>query len=121
MGGREFWYGLPPSGYADTVVGFWLTASVWLVAAGIFAGWKLARYPEDGDAGSAELVTSCAVLHLAFVTSFFGGPMTWSYYSYILVIGAALTCTWSLAVARITAALAFFCAGGARSRRRYHH
>jgi lipoprotein signal peptidase len=39
-----------------------------------------------------EIVVSTTIMHVVFVTLFFAGPGSWSYYSYVLVIGAAVCC-----------------------------
>ena len=91
-GGRDFWYQpkLGPEFYLFTVAGFWITATLWLVAAGARAAWKLTRayWAAHIPAASDEFVFTCAVLHLTFITTFFGGPVSWEYYSYLLVMGA---------------------------------
>jgi hypothetical protein len=46
----------------------------------------------------SEIILTCAVLHVFFITMFFGSPSSWTYYAYILIIGvAASTERWSLA------------------------
>ena len=116
--GRDFWYqprlGLPF--YVFTVVGFWIVASLWLIVAGLRALRSLVLSPrahsvvtaaeEFGATGSAEFVLTCAVLHLTFVTLFFGSEVSWRYYCYILVMGAAATSVRDLLSARIAAVLA---------------
>jgi hypothetical protein len=116
--GRDFWYqprlGLPF--YIFTVVGFWIAASLWLMVAGLRALLSLASAPrarnvvtaaaEFVPAGSAEFVLTCAVLHLTFVTVFFGSEVSWRYYSYILVMGAAAASVRDLLSARIAGLLA---------------
>jgi hypothetical protein len=39
------------------------------------------------EARGAEVVLTCALLHVAFVTAFFGSENSWVYYSYVLTIG----------------------------------
>jgi hypothetical protein len=115
-GGRDFWYQpkLGPEFYLFTVAGFWITATLWLVAAGARAAWKLTRayWAAHIPAASDEFVFTCAVLHLTFITTFFGGPVSWEYYSYLLVMGAAATSIWNAASARIVGALALLALSG---------
>ncbi len=115
-GGRDLWY-RPDEGigfYLLTVAGFWIAASLWLVAAGIRAAWGLLRAYHTGRAPGAgeEFVFTCAVLHVVFITTFFGGPTSWEYYSYVLVMGAAATSIWSGAAARIASMLALLALSG---------
>lgn len=113
--GRDFWYqphlGLPF--YVFTVAGFWLAASVWLFAAAARSAWRLlsaARVP-DAFGADDEFVLTCAVLHAAFITVFFGTQVSWQYYSYILVMGVAATSIrdlWSRRIVSLLALLALF-------------
>jgi hypothetical protein len=78
--------------YAGTVAGFFILGTAALVAAAIIAIYKIARGIEC--AASLEIAMTCAILHLVFITAMFGGPTSWQYYSYILVVGlAAASCT----------------------------
>lgn len=107
--GRGLWY-QPSAGipfYLLTVAGFWIAATLWLTGSGLRAGYRLGR---DCFAGSAsaigdEFVFTCALLHLAFITAFFGAPTSWEYYSYILVMGAAATSIGDAVSARVVALL----------------
>jgi hypothetical protein len=108
--GRGLWYG-PKGGitfYLLTVAGFWIAASLWLVAAGLRAGWRIVSayriraVPRVED----EFVFTCALLHVAFITTFFGAPTSWEYYSYLLVMGAAATSINDAVSARVAAGLA---------------
>jgi hypothetical protein len=93
--GRDFWYqphlGLPY--YLFSVVGFWITATFWLIVAGLKAGQRLLWAPRARDifVAADELILTCAILHVAFVTVFFGSEVSWRYYCYILVMGVAAT------------------------------
>jgi hypothetical protein len=100
--------------YLFSVVGFWIAASLWLLTAGLWAAWRMVRaYRARCPIGATEeFVFTCAVLHVVFVTSFFGGPTSWNYYSYVLVMGAAATSVWSVGAARTVAALALLAAIG---------
>jgi hypothetical protein len=107
--GRDFWYqprlGLPF--YLFTVVGFWIAASLWLIVAGLRVLRSLASAPLTRSIVSAtdEFILTCAVLHVTFVTVFFGSEVSWRYYCYILVMGAAATSVRDLVSARIAGLL----------------
>lgn len=115
-GGRDLWFqprlGLPF--YLFTVAGFWITATLWLVVAGARAAWKLTRayWAARTPAAGEEFVFTCAVLHVTFITAFFGGPVSWEYYSYVLVMGVAATSIWNAASARIVGAIALLTLSG---------
>ncbi len=109
--GRDFWYqprlGLPF--YLFTVAGWWIAATLWLLAAGLRAGWKLIAGSRTLNAWSDaadEMVLTCATLHVAFITIFFGTQVSWRYYCYILVMGVAATSIRDLISARIVSLLA---------------
>ena len=91
--GRDFWI-LPGAGVRDYFryeVGFWLIGSVWLAWGGLAALVRLARGRSVGDeARNDELVASCAVLHVVFVTLFFAHRTSWTYYFTILIVGLAV-------------------------------
>ena len=114
--GRDFWYqphlGLPF--YLFTVAGFWIAATLWLVVAGLQAGGRLLSAPRTRNAFSAvdEFVLTCAILHMTFVTVFFGSAVSWRYYCYILVMGVAATSIRDLLSARIVSLLALLAALG---------
>ena len=93
--GSHFWHfpGVHIGYYAGTVAGFWVLGTVWLIANGATALWRIFSEPW-GDTGirkDSEIVLSCAAMHLAFVLFFFGNPFSWLYYSYVLVFGIAAT------------------------------
>jgi hypothetical protein len=113
--GRDFWYqphlGLPF--YVFTVAGFWLVASVWLFAAAARSAWRLlgARRAPDAFGADDEFVLTCAVLHAAFITVFFGTQVSWQYYSYVLVMGVSATSIrdlWSRRIVSLLTLLALF-------------
>ena len=115
--GSYFWYGTPVLFYFGSVIGFWFAASLWLVVAGLIALWRLVRCNDESTRWRDEFVVSAAVLHVAFVTMFFGGPSSWSYYSYILVVGAMATCAANRVRMAIVGALALLAATGQTSDR----
>jgi hypothetical protein len=89
--GSYFWYGASLLFYFGSVVAFWFAASAWLTVSGIVRLVRLGR--ERVLDVRDQLVLATALMQVLFVTLFFAGPTSWSYYSYILVIGvlAALT------------------------------
>lgn len=108
--GRSLWYD-PKSGlafYLLTIAGFWIAASLWLAVAGLRAVWRLTctyltrNVPRVED----EFVFTCALLHVVFITTFFGAATSWEYYSYLLVMGVAATSICDAVSARLTAILA---------------
>jgi hypothetical protein len=108
-GGRGLLY-LPGGGigfYLFTIAGFWIVASVWLLASGIRAASRLFSQAHAGrtPGQSEEFVFTCAVLHAVFITVFFGGSTSWEYYSYVLVMGAAATSIWDAFSGRVVAGL----------------
>jgi len=106
--GRDFWYqphlGLPY--YLFSVVGFWIAATLWLIVAGVQAGRRLLSAPRASDITTDEFVLTCAILHVTFVTVFFGSEVSWRYYCYILVMGVAATSIRDPQSARIAGLLA---------------
>jgi hypothetical protein len=110
--GKYFWYGAPILFYFVSVTGFWIAASIWLAGAGLIALRRLMRGCEKSSRRRDEFVVATAVLHTLFVTMFFAGPSSWSYYSYILVMGAMAACTAERARRLAVAALAVVAAMG---------
>jgi hypothetical protein len=109
-GGMGLWYqpGKIPEYYLFTVAGFWIAATLWLVAAGARTLWTLSRSTwglRKIGLGS-EFVLTCAILHIAFILMFFGGESSWEYYAFVLVMGVAATSAWSAAAARIVVPIA---------------
>ena len=118
-GGRDLWYQPKqfPAFYLFTVAGFWTAATVWLVIAGLWAASRLARafWKKTKPVAGEEMVLTCAILHVAFITSFFGSPVSWEYYSYILVMGAAAACLNSTVASNILAGLTLLALSGQSS------
>lgn len=113
--GSYFWYGAPVLYYFGSVLGFWFAASIWLSAAAMIALWRLLRGSDATAARWNEFVVSAALLHIAFVIGFFGGASSWSYYSYILVMGAIAACSGDRVRYTIAAALTVLAATGQTS------
>ncbi|HJU28187.1 MAG TPA: hypothetical protein VJ718_03395, partial [Candidatus Binataceae bacterium] len=91
--GSYFWHGTPIRFYFVSVVGFWIAASIWLAAAGLVSLWRLISGADESSRARQEFVATTAIMHTLFVTAFFAGPMSWSFYSYVLVLGAMASCT----------------------------
>jgi hypothetical protein len=84
--GRDFWL-IPGGGLRDYLryeVGAWLAATVVLAAGGLAAAVRVGR---NRATRNDEMVLTCAVLHLGFVTLFFGNRTSWVYYYAVLVVG----------------------------------
>jgi hypothetical protein len=100
--------------YLFTIAGFWIVASLWLLVSGIRAALRLFGPSRAGrPAGqSEEIAFTCAVLHLVFITIFFGGSTSWEYYSYVLIMGAVATSIWDAASGRVAAVLTLLALSG---------
>lgn len=91
--GRFFWH--PPGArigyYLGTPAGIWLVGSLVLFAGAIEGLWYRWRSGPTASprAANAEVVATCAVLHAAFIGLFFAHTYSWSYYTYILLLGIA--------------------------------
>jgi hypothetical protein len=88
--GRALWdpNGLPWIHYLIDSSGLWIASSAFLFGAAL-----LQLRTTDTDEASArrgEVILTCAILHLAFLTVFFGNQWSWIYYSYLPVIGCAI-------------------------------
>ncbi len=90
--GRWFWRGDPTQGwlyYLRSVAGFWMLLTLYLVVAAIAALRNALSRPIFELSAKDELILTCAVLHVAFVTVFFGNKYDWVYYPYLLALGVA--------------------------------
>ncbi|HEX8203175.1 MAG TPA: hypothetical protein VF590_22050 [Isosphaeraceae bacterium] len=88
--GRDFWVlrGAGPIDYFRYETGFWLIGTLVLAWGGLAALTRLARGSAAGErAWDDEVVATCAALHVAFVTLFFGHRGSWVYYFAVLVLG----------------------------------
>lgn len=87
LGGRPFLL------YLLQVTAFWLVATAALLTAApvaariIYKGWR--NREVSLQTRRAEILVTCAVLHLAFITLLFGNQWSWIYYAYLLVIGVS--------------------------------
>ncbi len=97
--GRAFWYfpGVHPGYYFGTPITFWFVASLGLIAGGgssafaVFASFKNREDPSH----ARELTLFCALLHVAFITMFFGNNASWTSYPYLLPMGVGAMTLWS--------------------------
>jgi hypothetical protein len=90
--GRAFWV-LPDASLRDYFryeVGFWMLGTAFLGWGGISGALRLARGEERGGRSrDDEMVVTCAVVHLSFVTLLFGHRVTWVYSLTMLILGLA--------------------------------
>jgi hypothetical protein len=109
-GGRTFWYfpGVHIGYYLGTVAAFWFATTLCLAIGGCYAALVLIRRPDEsrGLEANYAVVLTCALMHMAFVTLFFGSNSSWSSYAYLLVMGVAAMSLWSDRSARIVAVAA---------------
>jgi hypothetical protein len=87
--GRAFWLpqGVTPRHYLFTPAGHYLVGSVIMVAAAIASIWRLVQRPAARDDINAEIIACCGIMHLSFLTMFYGAWASWTYYYSILIIG----------------------------------
>jgi hypothetical protein len=103
--GRRFW--LPEevtaSYYLFSHAGHYLLASVVLAAALAASAWRLVRASAAGHELNTEVVICCGIMHLAFLTRFYGDFASYTYYYYILIIGLVAMSAggrrWAIAIA----------------------
>jgi hypothetical protein len=93
--GRRFWWP-EASGAAEyvkyyllTPAGFWLICALLLALFGLRSLFKLFRRSAEED----ETMVTVAACHFFFIFVLFGWPGSWTYYSYLLVIGIGLGLT----------------------------
>jgi hypothetical protein len=108
--GRDFWWpaGVRPRHYIFTPAGHYLVGTVLLAAAALASAWRLIRRRSGEEDVNAEVVTCCGIMHVVFLTTFYGNFMSYTYYYYILTIAfVALSVRgrgWALAIALLAAA-----------------
>jgi hypothetical protein len=109
-GGRAFWYfpGVHIGYYFGTVCAFWFVTTFCLAIGGCYVAIHLLHRfskPETLHA-SYEMVLVCALMHLAFVTLFFGSNASWANYVYVPVMGVSAITLWSASAAFVAIPLA---------------
>jgi hypothetical protein len=112
--GRDFW--LPPRvtprHYIFSPAGHYLVGSVVLVAATIASIWRLVRRAAAIDDINAEVIACCGIMHLSFLTSFYGAWASWTYYYHILIIGLVAVAARGRRSAMVIALLAVMALAG---------
>jgi hypothetical protein len=87
--GLFYFHGVRRAYFIGTPVTFWVLGTLALTGA---AAWLMSH----GSAVRrqrpvpAEIVITCGLLHLGFISLFYGAAASWTYYPYILVIGLAV-------------------------------
>jgi hypothetical protein len=89
--GRDFWYrpGAGLRGYFRYEIGYWLIGTFVLIAGAVESLVRLARKVPPKVAHNDEVVVGCALLHVLFVTLFFGHRFSWKYYHSLFLLGLA--------------------------------
>jgi len=97
--GRSFYYfpNVSFGFYIGGPTGVWIACVLWLFVNGGIAAKRL--FKSEGGICD-EVVLSCVLLHTAFVLFMFGPPSTWTYCSYILVLGVIIANQTPLRLAR---------------------
>src|SRR5262249_23238215 len=87
--GRSFYYypHVRIGFYFGGPTGIWIACTLWLYTNAAISVYRLRK--KDGNLRD-EVVVRCALVHTAFVTLIFGTSGTWTYCSYILVIGVII-------------------------------
>ena len=91
--GRDFWdpRDLPWFVYLVDASGFWIAGTIFLICSGGLALLSLAtdKNEPEFEVRRNEIIVTCAILHVAFISLFFGNRSSWIYYAYLLTIGVA--------------------------------
>jgi hypothetical protein len=89
--GRDFWYrpGAGLRGYLRYEIGYWLIGTFVLIAGGLESLGRLMRKVPPRVAHKDEVILVCALLHVLFVTLFFGHRFSWKYYHALFLLGLA--------------------------------
>ncbi len=89
--GRDFWYrpGAGLRGYFRYEIGYWLVGTIVLIGGGLESLVRWARRVAPKVAYNDEVVLICALLHVTFVTLFFGHRFSWKYYHSLFLLGLA--------------------------------
>lgn len=94
--GRGFWDigNIPWLAYFLEMTAFWTAATLFLISVAPFAAARwirdLGRDELSLQFRQSELIVTCAVLHVLFITVLFGNQWSWFYYAYLLVLGSAI-------------------------------
>jgi hypothetical protein len=89
--GRDFWYrpGAGLRGYFRYEIGYWLAGTFVLIGGGLESLVRRARRAVPKVEHNDEVVLGCALLHVTFVTLFFGHRFSWKYYHSLFLLGLA--------------------------------
>jgi hypothetical protein len=105
--GRSFWLTPELWRYIASPAGIFLVAASGTAAGAVMAGVRLVRrrWEEAGVAarGAGELLMTIGILHTAFLVGFYGWAGSWTYYSYLPVLGLALAVQMFVRVRRTVA------------------
>jgi hypothetical protein len=106
--GRDFWYrpGAGLRGYFRYEIGYWLIGTFVLIGGGLESLARLTRKVPSKVAHNNEVVLGCAVLHVLFVTLFFGHRFSWKYYLSLFLLGLTALVPRSRRYMMVIAALA---------------
>jgi hypothetical protein len=87
--GRSFYYfpNVSFGFYIGGPTGVWIACVLWLF---VNAGIAAKRLFKNEGGIRDEVVLSCVLVHTTFVLFMFGPPSTWTYCSYILVLGVII-------------------------------
>ncbi len=88
--GRNFWMpqGVRIGYYFGGIVAVWLLSSVVLIVYSAKVVLGILRSRKRPNYHDLSILT-CAVLHITFVTLFFGPQTSWFYYCFVLIMGVA--------------------------------
>ena len=109
--GRYFFSppGARPGYFLGTFAGVWILGSLWLIAAAAVCATRFIasmreHLPEDN---ATQMVLTCGLLQIVFVSILFATAQSWAYYSYILVMGIAASSKLSRQAGNVVVGLAF--------------
>jgi len=109
--GQYFLYspGVRPGYYVGTFAGIWIVGTIWLFgAAAVCASRFIAGLRDHLPVEMArEMVLTCGLLQIIFITILFGTAQSWAYYSYVLVMGIAASSKLSQQAGYVLAGFAF--------------
>jgi hypothetical protein len=107
-------YFLSPPGartgyFIGTFAGVWMLGTLWLIAAAAVCATRfIASLREHSPNDNAtEMVLTCGLLQIVFLTILFATAQSWAYYSYILVMGIAASSKLSHQAGNAVVGLAF--------------
>lgn len=109
--GQHFLYspGVRPGYYVGTFAGIWIVGTIWLIGGAAVGAFRFIAGLRDHlpVEMATEMVVTCGLLQVIFITILFGTAQSWAYYSYILVMGIAASSKLSQQAGYVVAGLAF--------------